>query len=1071
MRIEAHLSCSSAMLANQIPSHIRPSAPEPQPNSQTMSRPGGSLRERMQGGAGAARSDKFAGALVEKRSDASDIPTHAAADAGPPIRSSGLHAPFGQQSSATSPAARGSRAGFGQQKPNSGVGASGNKALDRVFVAARRSGQLIMDNMGLSAFPPQVCSLYDEGSITAEEKFWECVDLLGISMQHNAISVVPVEITNLMHLQVLVLAHNQIAELPSALTELRTLKKIDCSHNALRSLPDSIGELQNLVELNVSHNNLTALPDSLCDLARLEVLSVDHNALESLPPEMGLLRQLLRINASANRMQGLPASMADCTRLSSIEIKQNRLQSDPSDAPGPSSRAAPRSGPAAPRLGGSTGMPSFRGLKDLVLLDLSENCLTRIPELPRGSSKLAQVFFGFNTLRDCSALVDCPALVTVDLHNNKLESIPRELGRKDSSIKLLDLSNNELSDIAGELGLMTSLNKLLVDGNPLRKFPRAKLQAGGLGIEALKKYLITRIDADALTQAVGESEAAEMLGGPGGARGGPANSANPDVEFAIREGSASSTLNFSRIAPPLQSFPDRLWALPSLGEIVSLDLSNSRIAPESFPAQIALMKRCKIFVGNACGWKEMPLALCSLLALQELSLAGNALTTLPPNLAALRSLRKINLNQNAFTRWPDVLCEPELAAGITHLTLANNKLVSLPSDFCSVFRNALMELDVGGNKLTALPEGWRCMSPGFQSLNVENNQLASLPLELGLCVGLKSLMVGGNPQHTVLYAVLAKGTPAILAALKLKIPAGSELLRDPPQTQQAQAGRSAPQPQGARRQPSSRRDDRDEDEAGVIEVDTDQRGRYAEHIRAGSGGNQRQSASAASAASSSFSARYAAVEDDRDYDGRSSHYHGGSGRDYDRQRSADDRDYAAPRGSASRGDYDYPRDAPQHQHQARRDPRGYDDDSRYDDRDRRDGYASQLPSRSAAPPPASSYAREQPRSYDRDDRSDGRYDDRSQHQGRRAPSYGEENRRAQYDEPPARQQQQQQQQRSYASSSNDSAASSDLSSLQRSISALEDQLENNLSLGNLQKLQKRKELAALKAEFNRKQAR
>lgn len=959
-------------------------------------------------------------------------------DDGGSIRSSGLNAPFGQQSSAIR--SRGGGGGGG------GVSASGVKSLDRVFVAARRSGVLSMDNMSLSAFPPQVCALYDEKSITADEKFWECVDLTTLSAQHNAITSVPAQIVNLMHLQVINLAHNRLADLPDELLQLATLKKIDLSHNQLRALPEHIGELQALVEINVAHNQLTRLPDSLCDLARLEVLTVNDNQIEVLPDDMGMLTHLLRFNASANRLVGLPPSMAQLVRLAELQIKQNRLQSDASSAAASSSsRAPPRT--AAPRIS-SSGMPSFRALKDLVLLDLSENQLRRIPELP-SSSKLAQVFFGFNSLTDASALLSCGGLVTVDLHNNRLEAVPRELGRRDSTIKLLDLSNNELADIPGELGLMASLNKLLVDGNPLRKFPRAKLSAGGLGIEALKKYLVTRIDASTLAS-IGGDEAQELLGG-----GGQINSSNPDVEYAIRDGSSSHSLSLAKIAPPLASFPERVFAMPALSDLLSLDLSGQRIPDTDVPAQVSMMKRLRVLVANGCAWRSFPLQLCSLLTLQDISLIGNALTDLPRNFQAFTSLTRVNLSGNAFTTFPDVLCE--LGASLTQIGLANNRIASLPTDFCDVFAGALRELDLSGNRLTALPDGWRTMGPQFQSLNVENNQIASVPLELGLLTGLKSLMLSGNPQRTVLYGVIAKGAPAILAALKNKIPLDSPLLHEPAP---ASASASAPQ-QGGRR--GSRRDEYDD---GAVDIDTDQRSRYAANLSGGRGGPT----TSGGGSSSSSAGRQMGAAPPVQRGVRSDDYGPRDGPfgydDSQRPMQRDGRDY-------NRNDRAYG----QTQQQGR--------DS-YD----RGGYAQQ-PSRAATAQP-SSYARDSRPQYD--DRADDRYG--PPRSGDRAPSaydrdrrpatYDEPIRRSHYDEPPM-QQQQQQPRRDYGSQGSmtsappsripppaaaaAASAGPDLSQLKRSIDDITSRLDNDLSLGSLQKMQLKKERAGMQAEFNRRQAR
>jgi Leucine-rich repeat (LRR) protein len=172
------------------------------------------------------------------------------------------------------------------------------------------------------------------------------------------------------------------------------------------------------------------------------------------PDDLGLLgRQLLRLNANANKLEGMPANTL--MRLGPISGSQAELHAILSSRCSATDRfvvLAVRSASQCCAVRPSMrAMPSLRALKDLVFLGMSENALTILPELPT-SNKLAQVFFGFNALTDVSALVSCPGLVTVDLHNNRIESLPRGLERRDSNIKLIDVSNNELVHLLIELG-------------------------------------------------------------------------------------------------------------------------------------------------------------------------------------------------------------------------------------------------------------------------------------------------------------------------------------------------------------------------------------------------------------------------------------------------------------------------------------------------------------------------------------------------------------------------------------------------------------------------------------------
>jgi hypothetical protein len=87
-------------------------------------------------------------------------------------------------------------------------------------------------------------------------------------------------------------------------------------------------------------------------------------------------------------------------------------------------------------------------------------------------------------------------------------------------------------------------------------------------------------------------------------------------------------------------------------------------------------------------------------------------------------------------------------------------------------------------------------------------------------------MLQGNPQRTVLHAVMSKGTPAIVAALKYKIPLDSPLLQEDRGDETASRARNdrlSPRSSAT----SARRDERD-----FADEDREQRGgRYADGPR------------------------------------------------------------------------------------------------------------------------------------------------------------------------------------------------------------------------------------------------
>lgn len=117
----------------------------------------------------------------------------------------------------------------------------------------------------------------------------------------------------------------------------------------------------------------------------------------------------------------------------------------------------------------------------------------------------------------------------------------------------------------------------------------------------------------------------------------------------------------------------------------------------------------------SCGLQQFPAEIYDLAdSLEILNLSGNALSSLPHDLARLHRLRIIFCSDNRFTEVPEVLGE------CPHLDMVGfkaNRIRHLPA--------------------AALPEKLRW-------LILTDNQLGKLPAELGQCARLQKLMLAGN---------------------------------------------------------------------------------------------------------------------------------------------------------------------------------------------------------------------------------------------------------------------------------------------------------------------------------------
>lgn len=80
----------------------------------------------------------------------------------------------------------------------------------------------------------------------------------------------------------------------------------------------------------------------------------------------------------------------------------------------------------------------------------------------------------------------------------------------------------------------------------------------------------------------------------------------------------------------------------------------------------------------------------------------------------------------------------------------------------------MMVIDVSNNKITEIPRALPFYLENINFLNVQNNDIVSIPNLLGLHQNLQNLQIAGNPIKSVRIAVVSKGSDAIKAYLSDK---------------------------------------------------------------------------------------------------------------------------------------------------------------------------------------------------------------------------------------------------------------------------------------------------------------
>jgi len=176
----------------------------------------------------------------------------------------------------------------------------------------------------------------------------------------------------------------------------------------------------------------------------------------------------------------------------------------------------------------------------------------------------------------------------------------------------------------------------------------------------------------------------------------------------------------------------------------------------------------------SCGLKQFPAEIFDLAdTLEILNLSGNALSSLPDDLARLHKLRVIFCSDNQFTHVPEVLGEcprldmigfkanrirhlpaASLPGALRWLILTDNQLGELPAALGHCAR--LQKLMLAGNRLQHLPDEMAACQR-LELLRISANRFAALPEWLFTLPCLAWLAFAGNPFSDVVEAAaLAK---------------------------------------------------------------------------------------------------------------------------------------------------------------------------------------------------------------------------------------------------------------------------------------------------------------------------
>jgi Leucine-rich repeat (LRR) protein len=434
------------------------------------------------------------------------------------------------------------------------------KASGKVMASINRTistelGYLDLQNLGLSLIPPMIAAckwitmlalrnnllveipsiigvfalledlrIQDNRIVTIDPALGKCVYLKRILASNNNIRSLPDVFSGMTDLRLLSLKSNPLIEMPVSIgalvhclndcdfaefkectfpprkilrqgtaaampflqkfynaTQLRSGYSLYANNSCLLDFPPCMLSFRNITLIDVAFNSISVIPAFVWSLLNLTSINLDSNRITSISDELRYLTCLTRFSLCDNPVSVLPASIRCMPQLIDLKTKGCPLTSPPisiaqSKYAGPRVRkyfdAIERSVGSQSISWTKLGMASlpddWKSSKLLVTLDISNNSLTTIPGNLIKMLESLQVFKASrnNISAVCFELFSNPAVKLIDLSENQIAKLP-EAASQCRSVAVLRLNNNNLTSLPTKSMNLESLTELDLSNNCL----------------------------------------------------------------------------------------------------------------------------------------------------------------------------------------------------------------------------------------------------------------------------------------------------------------------------------------------------------------------------------------------------------------------------------------------------------------------------------------------------------------------------------------------------------------------------------------------------------------------------
>lgn len=608
---------------------------------------------------------------------------------------------------------------------------TGDFRLETAIRDARNTGDLRLSNAGIG-LPNEIFELSASLQVN-------------LSMDNHQSAYQHTEET----LEVVDLSENDLitGEFDERFTKFTRVQQLYFKRCQWKKMTVSLHSLEFLKVLDLSGNQLTAfdmnlLPPSLHELNlsgnRLEVVkSSDESA----------TIHLQVFDISHNQLEDVSDCHISCPDLRVFRCHHNSLSRFPKELLDTSMNQLESVDASYNMIAHTLDLCHHKSLKTL---NMGMNRMTTIPLIPNSLLTLDMTENRIKDIEQLQSVSDAspPELIELMLSGNHLSEINGSTFENYTNLQRLDISSNKLKNLPYQLGFLPNLRAFRVASNPLFTFKRSDVESNPDAVltvlrrRAPKREEASQSPPSSILSAFIYNGNSILLSASQN-QGQSSLSLDPLVRSLKANPAITSKITNKLELHGFETIPGDL--ISTIPEVSIISISGNKIC--SIPPQLA-----------ACPW------------LVHLDLSKNQLSDLSPLGGALlwaNTLKLLDLGGNRFREVPiEVLAQLKC---LETLNLMSNSVESL--ERCTWLPASLVHLELSHNQIEDMEDlvwslALRC--PNIQVLRVAQNRLKKIPLELGLFLEgkLSKLDLQMNPQQALRHAVLERGCADQLSYLK-----------------------------------------------------------------------------------------------------------------------------------------------------------------------------------------------------------------------------------------------------------------------------------------------------------------